>query len=172
MTYGLLFIALAVWGGIFYRFFAALNDSNDTNIPMRSQIKKIEPLETPQDTFVLLANYKDPFLGRAIPIALNYNNEGSQQVRPIFKNIKKKVQPTPAPIPVIQVQWPSLKYIGVIQNKNTEKLVGILQVNGQEQMVKTNDMAMGVKILSIHKDTIALTYQNDKKTLYKGQSFP
>ncbi|MBY0426786.1 MAG: hypothetical protein K2Q22_14215, partial [Cytophagales bacterium] len=65
-----------------------------------------------------------------------------------------------------------MKYLGVIQNKNTEKLVGILQVNGQEQMVKQNDLAAGIKIVTIHKDTIALIYQNDKKTLYKGQSYP
>ena len=166
MTYGLLFIALVVWGGIFYRFFSAINENNDPNFPIRAQIKKTDLLEITQDTFLLQANYKDPFLGRVIPTGLNYESNFTPRKATTTKKAKP-LKPTP-----VQVQWPTLKYIGVIQNKNTEKLVGILQVNGQEQMVNTNDLAMGVKILSLHKDTIALLYQNDKKTLYKGQSFP
>jgi hypothetical protein len=170
LTYGLLAIAVIIWGTVLFRFFSSLGDQEEHYEPKKlTRISKQEIEALEEDTFQVIANYADPFFGKLIPSSIqaysNPSNVGSIKSKVKAKPKEPKETP-PTPPSVI---WPSVKFTGVIKNKITDKLVGILYVNGKEYMSGNADYVDQVKINGIFKDSIQLEYQGIKRTLFKGQ---
>ena len=61
--YVLLVGVLIIWGLIFYRVFAGIGSDNTSSfaIPLKKSLQTT--IQKEEEVFVLLANYRDPFLG-------------------------------------------------------------------------------------------------------------
>ena len=102
---------------------------------------------------VLFANYRDPFLGaasRAISVSGSdsYSNAASNGSIPRKPVVKKEVKEE------VPIDWSFLDYVGIVQNKETQKKVGLLVISGKEYMVNEKDEINGVTILRKERDSI------------------
>lgn len=143
-------LLIAIWGGIAYQVMTfsstEIAPSSSLNIP----ILAIEP--TIFDTFSIYANYRDPFLGKTI-------------------EEKKTVIPAKTKVVVPEVKanipWPKVSYGGVIKNQKSSKQLYLVQVNGNDNIMKEGDVVEKIQLVKAWKDSIQLVYQKEKKVVLK-----
>ena len=139
-----------VWGIIIYRVVKGLKKDNEfTVVKKRVTPYKYEPVK---DSFILFANYSDPFLplveadkaeNNKIPsIAQNFSNENYQNNHPVER--------------VPQIDINSIRYQGMIGNPEKKKKVAFLTIAGKEYTVKENDKIDGIVIRKITIDKISI----------------
>ena len=110
------------------------------------------------DTFSLIANYRDPFLHKQ---NIKYNSKST-----VKKNTKKIVKKnTP---PKKNIKSPNIKYSGFVQQSSAEKGLGFININGKSYTVREGDVIDKIKIVRIYKDSIKLKYEEIIKTYYKN----
>lgn len=147
-------IIILVWGVVFYQLFSYFF-SAPTYVIEKSEITiDIDKIE--KDTFSIVADYRDPFLGKKISELRPVTTNGIKR-----NNTKKRTKITEP----INQPWPVIQYKGMIKNNNSEKRVGIVNIAGQERLVKEGDILNGVKFLSIGKTHIKVVFQKEQKTI-------
>ena len=152
-TYFLIFGVLAIWGGVFYRIFSGINTDEEVIIaPVKNVLAKVPEKE--EAAFLLLGNYRDPFLGTTSNALASNNPDGLKRVRMKKPEVKKEV---------IVIDWSFIDYIGIVQNKETAKKVGLVVLSGKEYMVNENDLVNEVLILKKERDSIFVQYKETKK---------
>jgi len=150
-------IVILVWGFVFYQLFSYFF-SSPTYSTQQPELK-VNIDEIKKDTFSIVADYRDPFLGKKIKFSSPKTTTNSHSSTPKTKNnIKNK----PADKP-----WPAIEYKGMIKNNNSEKRVGIVQVNGREYLVKEGDILQEVKFTVIKKELVSVRFQKEQKTISK-----
>jgi hypothetical protein len=157
MTYVLITGALIVWGLIFYKIVAGLG-SDEVISTVNTQRRSSSQVAPEEDKgFILLSNYRDPFLGHTTrPVS---SGDGiANNSRGIIKN-KKTVPKKEA----VVIDWSFVKYIGIVNNKETKKKVGLVIINGTEYMVNENDVICEVAILKKERDSILVEFKENKK---------
>lgn len=152
--YILMPIVILVWGFVFYQlygyFFSTPSYAN-TEVKTVINIDEIK-----KDTFSIVADYRDPFLSQKRVQTVNHRvvtkTNGSKT--------KKKTPPT-------VLKWPSIQYKGMIKNNNSEKRVAIVNIDGKERIVKEGTTLNELKVVKIEKETITVSFQDEKKTISK-----
>src|SRR5688572_4426537 len=152
-TYLLLIVVADIWGSVFYKLFSGLA-GEDVVLQNTIPFSALPPGSGP-DTFQLLANYRDPFLGKSSPAIK------TGPVKPIKKPEVKTQSPSPVP-------WPSIVYSGMVKNDKSNKLLALLQVNGSSQALKQGDKIENVEVVQIFRDSILLKQGKEKKIFKKG----
>jgi len=148
-------IVILVWGFVFYKLFVSFFTTPNYAKPEARQSVSIDEIK--KDTFEIVADYRDPFLGKkAKHRHSNSNNKVSNVTKQLTKVEKKTEQP-----------WPSITYKGMIKNNNSDRRVGIATINGKEYLVKKGDEIQGVKLLSIGKVELKVSFQKEKKIITK-----
>ena len=147
-------IVILVWGFVFFQLFGSFFTSPNYAKEKENTIISIE--EVKKDTFLIVADYRDPFLGnRAQSKKIGNSNN---QARKISRKIAAKKSDKP---------WPSLAYNGMIKNNNSKRRVGIIKLNGKEYLIKEKDIVEDVTILNISKNFVKLRFQREIKTITK-----
>ena len=155
-TYILLTGVLAIWGLVFYKVFAGI-DSEDTPSFVLPQKKSIQmATQKEEEVFVLLANYRDPFLGGTSKAISNSATASGKNSSGQLKKVKVKKEEE-------IIDWSFLDYIGIIFNKETQKKVSILMISGKEYMVNDRDVINEVTILRKERDSIQVEYKGLKR---------
>lgn len=149
-------IVFLVWGIVFYQLYLYFF-STPTYVTEKTEVE-VNVDEIKKDTFSIVANYRDPFLGENIRLTQpkTTNNQSSQQK--VQKNIAQKPLDNP---------WPTIEYKGMIKNNNSEKRVGIVGLNSKEYLVKEGEVLNGVKFMVISKELIQVSFQKEQKTISK-----
>lgn len=149
-------IVFLVWGIVFYQLFSYFF-STPTYVTEKAEVV-VNVDEIKKDTFSIVANYRDPFLGENIRLfqPKTTNNQSSQPK--VQKNIAQKS---------IDKPWPTIEYKGMIKNNNSEKRVGIVGLNNKEYLVKEGEVLNGVKFMVISKELIQVSFQKEQKTISK-----
>lgn len=149
MMYILIPATFIVWGLIIYRIMNGLNTENDN--PRQYATTAVMDNQLFSDTFSIHPSYRDPFLGKVM-VKKSETHE-----------IKKDVTPA-----VVQtVQWPSIVYGGTIKNAKLNREMTMIQINGQDYMMKTGETINGIKLLATFKDSIEVSFSNGKKFIHK-----
>ncbi|TKC09081.1 hypothetical protein [Pedobacter frigoris] len=155
LTYLLICAVAAVWGIIIYR--VLFNESDDDYQPNFAAVKTVhEPYDqyvAKKDTFRLVLNYRDPFVGGAY-----VDPEPVQAVGTIAPAVNYNPPPKPPPI-----NWSGIRYSGYVVNPQNKKLVSIIVVNGNERMVTEGEVFEGVKLLKNKRDSILVSWQGKQK---------
>jgi len=115
-----------------------------------TQNYQVGDLEMTVDTFSIVANYRDPFLGRIIT---------EPKLAPKKIVTKPKV--------VIPVRWPLITYGGMIKNNKSEKVVAIVNINRKSNLMNLGDVVSEVELLEIHSDSIKVKFSGIKKYITK-----
>ena len=151
-------LVILIWG---YAIYALIGVSGGDKVETSSKflIEMPDDLKLSADSFVLVLNYKDPFLK-----GINYRssfvsqNEIKQQASSITKPIKKIAS---------SIVWPKLIYKGTIKNKNSNKLIAVLEINGNEALLKEGEEYQSVTLLAVLNDSIYLAFEKEKKYVLK-----
>src|ERR1051325_867816 len=150
--YVLLPVVILIWGIIIYKFYKAFN--SDEEIQQNNfSFSSLSPVKTTVDTFSILADYRDPFLGKIAATP-------SSSDKP--KNQTKVEKSKPEPI-----VWPAIIYKGMIKNQKTGKQLYLVTINNQDNMMKPGDVFAEVELKKTFKDSIIVLYRKETKTIKK-----
>ena len=149
--YLLIPLTIVIWGLIIYKIVSYKGDGYES---FKKEIKNnnTQDIIISDDTFSLFLNYPDPFLKqKELPIKSNTKRQDHLK----NKNIKK------------HINWPKIKYNGVVCNTVTDKKKINIRINGMDYIMSKNEIIENVKLLKSSNDSIILLYQNIKKVVYK-----
>jgi len=68
LTYFLIAGVMAIWGIVFYRLYTSVSTNEDTSTNDFKLQKNVMKKDASTDSFQLVANYRDPFLGTLVLI--------------------------------------------------------------------------------------------------------
>lgn len=165
LIYILVPAVLIIWLMVIFRIAGYVNAS-DSEDYFTGNIYQEEPSKNEKDTFSILADYRDPFLGSS---ARFYKAEE------IFTEDEPRVQETkPKPVPatdnkttIKSIKWPDLEFGGLILQESTKQVVGLMKINNKEFLIRAEDSFLGVTIDKIYKDSVEVEFLDEKKTIYR-----
>ncbi|MEM7161714.1 MAG: hypothetical protein AAF487_04665 [Bacteroidota bacterium] len=155
LTYVLLVVVIGIWGRVIYTFFFAEKGGE----PILFESKK-DPLpeltEDVQDSIVLIADYRDPFLGK-VQRAPSQTTVNTVQHN-VPRSIEKKGEEEP---PIV---WPEVAYFGMQKNLNSQARLGIVKIGKKQVLLKEGEEVDELKALRIFPDSIELGYLDESRT--------
>ena len=163
ITYILMVIVTGLWVVVFYRIYVSFFTDKSIDIPVNNTVVKKAVKADDDNTFVLKANYQDPFLGRfivrraAADGSVGSGNGGSQP-KPKVAPVKKEE---------VKIDWSFINYYGLIKNQQSNKQVALVSIQGREFMVAEGDQVDNVTFLKNFKDSIKVSYQGTTAFLRK-----
>ncbi|MFA6924756.1 MAG: hypothetical protein WC223_10955 [Bacteroidales bacterium] len=150
--YFLIPLVVIVWGLIVYKIINNKNeDYSTTNIA--HNLKNNQETQNITDTFKLLADYNDPFLGKIAPVR-------------VISKIQKKQSPPKVEEKKL-LNWPKIVYGGIIKNKSSNKTVIIVNINGIGKLMSEGEIFNNIRIKKIYKDSIIAEFNNETKKIVK-----
>jgi len=158
-------ILLMVWGLVFYKIYQAVYSEEATfDVPHYDKLPVFEDKQE-EDSYALLVDYKDPFLGKRFSYSINENTPPrttNSNTRP-RTNI---VAPKPIVKKAIQKPFPPVVYQG-FQIMDTDT-VALLKINNRFYPVaRKGDIFQGIQVTEIYKDSIQLQFENQRQTFLK-----
>jgi len=159
VTYLLGAVVLLIWGLVFYRFFSAANEDDlPMPVPSYSPTSKLSKSNAEVDSFELISDYRDPFLGQWTG-GINSDINNAPKAR------KKVAKVVPPPVVAPPIDWSFVSYLGTIHGKQSKKKLAILKLNDREMMVGANDKVGELTVLKIGKDSVLVSFQGVSKVL-------
>lgn len=154
LIYVLLVAVGVIWYNVFFRVVSNLT-ADETGI--------VQPNETNQlfssierDTFKLNASYRDPF-GAKTAVTTTPPPE-TTKVNPTA--IVKKVK--------VKEPWPHIQYKGMVRKTSSSNPLAIIYIDGiQLQMRKGERVFDGITLKTIHRDSIVIYYQKEKRSFWR-----
>jgi len=166
--YILLPVNLAIWDYIGYKIYAAMNDGGP-DISISTSVPELSSLSAKRDSFVIFANYRDPFLnnlpGSGSHKSLHSNPSGANQNK--IKNNNAPQNNTQKP-PVNTNTWPEIKYIGSVTNTQaSNKSVALVSIAGTTYSLKIGEEVNGIKLTGFNNDQADFKRGKEKKSVPK-----
>ena len=141
-------IVIAIWGYMIYEFISFGSTDNTIQAPNNFSVPHLE--NAGPDTFSISADYRDPFLGKPV----EEKNSSTPKV---------KAPPTVK----AELPWPKITYGGVIKNQKSSKQLYLVQVSGNDHIMREGDAAEDVQLAKAWKDSIQVLFQKEKKVVRK-----
>ena len=142
----LLGLVLSVWGVLGFRIMRTVNPSANIT-PDIVRLEKFVPMAIKKrDTFSIVANYRDPFLG-TMPKA-DKPKKASIGIQ------KKKV-----------LSEKNIVYTGFITKSGSGGKIFFLTVDGQQRMLSKNESFKEVKLVSGNSKKIRVKYNGKTKSI-------
>lgn len=151
----LLVAVVGIWGYVVYSKFVGPTVDNEQNLDSISVQRRERIVK--KDSFVLKANYRDPFLGKTI------KTRPKIVANPNPSKTKIHIKKTPdAPI-----SWPTIRYYGLIQNTSkTNAGTGLVSINGKSHKIKKKSQIKDITVITINRDSITLKLKKDIKVFH------
>jgi len=150
----LIVVVVSVWVVVIYRVVNRYASASGQPINEITTTEKIPAAKKTADTFELIGDYRDPFLGATpAPVRTNQNN-----------NTKKEIKKTE---PVKTDTWPSVKYIGMVKNNDSGKMVALMNIAGKEIRMNPGQDFNGIKLDKMYKDSCMVSMNKEKKIIIK-----
>ncbi len=149
-TYLLLLAVMAIWGILGFRIIKTISPSGpkSSDLPTTADFKPIKPKE--RDTFSILADYRDPFLGTLPKLTTKRINKKPKSVNP---SLPEK----------------SITYSGLVNDQTSKQMIFFLDIDGQQVMLSKNETRAGVKLVSGNAENIRVRYNGLTKTIKRAQ---
>jgi len=157
-------LVLVVWGNIFYQIFGIVSSDDDDQADDQN-VGPVVKNEIKKDTFSIIADYRDPFLGRQSAIKNPVVPDNGAKKQPSDNKKEKKEKKEEQVIP--NLKWPQMVYSGLVINKKSSDVVGLLSVNSKQFLVRKGQMVEGLTVGNISSDSITIVMGENIKTLTK-----
>ena len=155
LTYVLIAVVALIWYNAFFR--VKENLFGDDEIELEG-IQHIEPQfpEIHRDTFLLRANYRDPF------------GETSAQQESSDTAKQQPQPPAPKP-PKPSVAWPDIVYFGQVRKTHSSNPLAILSVDGYRHTIRRGDKLYdGLMLKTVERDSIVIRYHGKMRTFWRN----
>ncbi|MGD1848246.1 MAG: hypothetical protein ACFB10_22870 [Salibacteraceae bacterium] len=156
LLYLLLPLMVVVWGAVFYRVFKGIGGDDDYFDALPAAVKM--PVLAKQDSFDLIADYKDPFLGKGPGRSRNTNPAIGE--KPLTPTVRQLPKPPPPTLP-----WPAIGYGGFVNKSGGKNKLAVVTIDGQTSWGKLGEEIQGVTIQEIWKDSVQVSYRKEVKTV-------
>jgi len=144
-TYLLLAVVLVIWGVLAFQIFKAVNPSEEV-VPVFTTTQKTDLIKLEKrDTFSIVANYRDPFLGTLPKSSIPKKKE---------RQSKKEVVPEK-----------DIRYTGFITESKSGNKVFFISIEGVQQMLSKNQEFNGVKLISGDGNKVKVKYSGKIRTI-------
>ena len=147
LTYALLAGSLLVWGLVFYKLFSYIGGGDDS-LNGNNKIIVAPHIIEKEESYILVANYRDPFLGK---MQVGPGNDGGLIV-------KKRSQPKVVKEPEKPIDLSFIAYSGMITNPTSKKKVALITIKGKQSMVAEGEVLDEVTFVKNFKDSIQISY--------------
>ncbi|PCJ95000.1 MAG: hypothetical protein COA50_11580 [Flavobacteriaceae bacterium] len=145
-TYVLLSVVLAIWGILGYKIIVGIG-SDDVQRNEMALVETYVPIKVKKrDTFVILANYRDPFLG-TMPKKAEVKN-------------KRNVVPKKTVLPKKDIT-----YSGSVSQSNTNNRMFFISIDGQQYIMSKKEEIVGVRLVSGNEQQIKVRYNGRTETI-------
>ena len=118
---------------------------------------------TQPDTFSIVADYRDPFLGR---MARAYNPPPATNTTSNPKQNTNRKTTTQKPQKEV-IRWPAITYKGMIRNQETKKEVYVLEIQNVSYLMNPGKEEQGVMLVKAFSDSVQVGYKKEKKFIVK-----
>lgn len=149
LTILLLVLVIAIWGLVFIRVRTALIQKDNSKINLKIPESKGKEQGISQ-SYPLHTYSQDPFLGSILkkdpPKPMNNSN-----LHPI------------TPFKIQEIQWPEIRYTGIVNNLIKGKSVGLVTINNRSQLVQLGQNIDSLKVIFLVKDSIVFQHGKQKK---------
>lgn len=152
---------LLIWGMIIYKIFSVVSGGDNVGQVQRTVSVVNNDTNILTDTFSINPTYRDPFLGKSNKIALNAN-VGNSTLKTI--NSPKPIIPSSSSI---NNTFPKIIYGGMIKNKQSNKQLVLIQINGQSNIMKIGDIVSEIELTKVFRDSIEVKFKKEKKFILK-----
>lgn len=146
LKYGLIAGAVFVWGAIIVRVFGGL--SRPTPPPWQAPRQQVIAAQPASDSFVLFADYPDPFL----PDPDSITDIAAKSTSPYPSPAGTPALPPPPPLKSM------IQYIGLIANPQKKVKIAILNINGKEVLLREKGKKDGLLLIKIERDKVIVDY--------------
>lgn len=158
MKYLLGVALLGIWGLLAFRLYHRYYANDELMIPIDYAPAQDELLR--QDSFAILANYRDPFLGNKLQqprISSNTAEDSRFNRRPSRSNRTLKKQP---------LVFPKIDYKGTVALKNGTE-AALVTIDHQFMNWRKGERYQGLSLKKIYPDSILVSYKGVEKTILK-----
>jgi len=165
ILYFMIPLILLVWGVVFSQLYSFFFAKPITVVQEPESIINIDEIK--EETFSIIADYRDPFLGNKVRVSRSRSVSVSTGTSRQQSN-SQRGQNTSRKVESIQQPWPSILYMGMIKNKdNLDRKVIFVKIDNKEYKVKEGDVVNFVTINEINKEFIKVSFQKETKTITK-----
>ncbi|HXA01795.1 MAG TPA: hypothetical protein VNW99_07405, partial [Cytophagaceae bacterium] len=109
------------------------------------------------DSFALLANYRDPFLGDVPRLVMNRMNKSSDRIK--IGNPQEKEKNIDKPVDISFIL-----FYGIVNNPSTKKKIALVSLNNKQYMASEGETIEEVSFIKNDKDSVLISY--NKKSFY------
>ena len=151
MSYILIPLVAIIWGLIFWKIYNHFTNKDDVSMKTYA-IQPTKVLNSNSDTIHLLLNYRDPFLSYTYRPGSLISSDMSEK-RNDFNQATVKTE----------INWPNIKYGGMIWNNKAKSKTGLLTYNSRNLLVKEGQLIEAYKISKLYGDSVTIEYNKVKK---------
>lgn len=145
--YVLIALVVIIWGLIIYRVLS--NVSFTADVPLSNNVESsVSSLNVKLDSFSIVADYRDPFLGKKRKAEQQLSTKKNVFPRKKIENKVKIIEPKR-----------DIRYKGLIINKSSKSSLAILNIDGKEVLMKKNDTYNDIILKMILQDSVLLQTQ-------------
>lgn len=145
-TYLLLLLVLVIWGVLGFKLLGSLNPNKSPSAPLVA-VERFKPNAiTKKDTFSIIADYRDPFLGTL----------------PKRKDTVSRKKTIPK---IVTVPEKQIRYSGFVTESTTGKKIFFLSIDGQNYMMTLLQVEQEVKLLAGNGENIKVKYGSQTKLI-------
>jgi len=162
--YVLLVAVLAVWSLVMVRIFSG--NATDTAPVALFELHNDGPIAAAAtDTFGLIGNYADPFLGgkpkASKPKRRTTSSSGSAaRSSPSARRVADHNTAVNND-ELLSEPWPTIAFYGTLENQNQPQRIGILSVNNEQLIVSAGDVVMNLHVVNVYEDSVLLMKNNE-----------
>lgn len=139
-------VVVIIWGIAIWKLLESFSDDPPARqTPAMVINKPIKMIR--KDTFSLLTLESDPFLG------LVYKKPG----RPVKSRV----------IPPIEIEWPVIKYLGLVSDAKISSKIYVLRINEQQYLMEPGSEEEGVSLIRDKKGLLLMSYKGIQKEFLK-----
>lgn len=162
----ILYIIVGVlWSVAIYRTYNNYQVKSENEEIQSQSISSFSPIAFNKDTFDLILPNQDPFLRSGYHfIRDNGNNDGSQNGNNNTSHVVKVKEPV---VPVAPKKWPSIEYFGFILNRDQDKTLCMLKIDGKSIKLPEGDSEYGIYFTSVFRDSVYIVFEGEEKTFFK-----
>ncbi|MEX0290066.1 MAG: hypothetical protein AB3N14_13230 [Flavobacteriaceae bacterium] len=148
-TYLLFALVVAIWGVLGFKIVKSINP-HDQPVEAQPKLVNFSPeVIKERDTFSILANYRDPFLGTL----------------PKKKRITERNAVTPKP----QLPKKEIGYSGFVTERGSGNKIFFVSIEGNQHMMTLKEVVEEVKLIAGDAEKIKVRYGGKTQTISLSQ---
>jgi hypothetical protein len=149
---------LVIVGFVWYKIFDRIktNLTNDPIVQTVNQATQRTNTIKAKVSFKLLANYRDPFLGK--------------QFTDSSKSSKNSIPKTSLSTPKYKepINWPKIKYFGIVRKLKSKNPTALITVDDSFFHLKKGEIIYdGISVKGVTMDSLIIVYKKEKRVFYK-----